>query len=70
MKVNPKLPQISSDTFINDYLLACGVKDIDKYLRPDNSCFDSPWDYPNMKEAVELLNTAIQNECVIGILVD
>lgn len=70
MKVNPKLLQVSSDTFINDYLSACGVKDIDKYLRPDNSCFDSPWDYPNMEEAVELFNTAIQEKCVIGILVD
>ena len=35
MKVNPKLLQVSSDTFINDYLSACGVKDIDKYLHPD-----------------------------------
>lgn len=70
MKVNPKLSQVSSNTFINDYLSACGVKDIDKYLYPDNSCFDSPWDYPNMEKAVELLNATIHEECVIGILVD
>ena len=70
MKVNPKLSQVSSDTFINNYLSACGVKDIDKYLHPDNSCLDSPWDYPNMKEAVDRLHQASKKNDKIGILID
>lgn len=51
LDIIPKL-QIIDKNFIVDYLRACGVEDIDRYIHPDNSCFDDPFDYPNMKEAI------------------
>lgn len=70
MKVEPLLKNIKSKTFLKDYLKACGVEDIDEYLTPDDSCFDNPWDYPNMDKAVERLKEAIDNKEQIGVVVD
>ena len=70
MKVKPLLESIDSSTFLQDYLQACGVKDVDEYLNADLSVCDSPWDYPNMKEGVERLKKAIDEEEKIGVLVD
>lgn len=55
MNVTPKLDHVNKETFIQDYLHACGVYDIDRYLNPDDSCFDNPFDYPNMDKAIELV---------------
>ena len=70
MKVKPLLSKVNPSTFLQDYLQACGVQDIDRYLSPDDGVFDSPWDYPNMKEGVKRLKFAIDNDEWIGILVD
>lgn len=70
MKVEPLLQSINSSTFLQDYLQALGIQDVDKYLNADLSVCDSPWDYPNMKEGVERLKRAIDGGEKIGILTD
>lgn len=70
MKVKPLLQSINSNTFLHDYLSACGIKDVEGYLNADLSVCDSPWDYPNMKEGVERLKKAINDGEKIGVLVD
>lgn len=71
MQVKPILNKIQADTFISDYLTACGIDDVDRYLLPiDDDVYDSPWDYPNMLEAVETLHIAIENKWRIGIAMD
>lgn len=70
MNVETKLNHVNPTTFLKDYLTACGVTDVDKYLNPDMSCLDEPQDYPNMYEAVLILRLIIQYNEKIGILCD
>lgn len=70
MKIKPLLNKINSTTFLYDYLQACGVNDVDKYLSAGLYVMDSPWLYPNMKEGVERLKKAIDGGEKIGVLVD
>ena len=70
MKIKPLLNEINSDSFLLDYLTACGVEDSKKYLEADLSCTQSPWLYPNMKEAVDRLHQASKRNDKIGILID
>jgi len=67
MKITPLLTQITPN-FIEDYLGICGILNPDKYLHPDDSCFDNVWNYPNMDKAVKLLHGHIGDK--IGILMD
>lgn len=69
MKVQPLLNHIEPD-FLTQYLTASGIEDINKFLNPDNNCFDNPFDYPNMREAVEATKNAVDNDVDIGIVVD
>ena len=70
MKVKPLLQSINQSTFLQDYLQASGIQDVERYLNPDDGVFDSPWDYPYMQEVVDRLKFAIDNDEWIGILVD
>lgn len=70
MKIKPLLQSINPSTFEQDYLTACGVEDVDKYLKADQSSYDNPWDYPNMKDGVERLHQALNENETIGVLVD
>ena len=70
MKIKPILNNIDSNNFLYQYLSACGVKNVDEYLRADLSTLESPWLYPNMKEGVERLKKAIDGGEKIGVLVD
>ena len=70
MKVKPLLQSINQSTFLQDYLTACGVTDVKRYLYPDDDCFDDPWDYPNMAKAVKRVKKAIDECESIGVLVD
>ena len=70
MKVKPLLESIDPSSFLQDYLQACGVKDVDEYLNAGLDVMDNPWDYPNMKEGVERLKKAIDDGEKIGILID
>ena len=70
MKIKPILNNIDSNNFLYQYLSACGVKNVDEYLRADLSTLESPWLYPNMQEGVERLKKAIDGGEKIGVLVD
>ena len=70
MRVKPLLSKINPDTFIEDYLQAHGVDNVNLYLEPDKSCLDRPEDYLNVAEGEMLLNKAIHNNWRIGLLVD
>lgn len=70
MKVKPLLQSINPSTFLQDYLQASGIQDVERYLNPDDGVFDSPWLYPNMREGVERLKKAIDDGEKIGVLVD
>lgn len=70
MKVKPLLQSVDARNFLNQYLQALGIQDVDKYLNADLSVCDSPWLYPNMKEGVERLKKAIDGGEKIGVLVD
>ena len=69
MNVQPLLNHIELD-FLTQYLTASGIEDINKFLNPDNNCFDDPFDYPNMKEAVEATKNAVDNKKMIGLVCD
>lgn len=70
MKIKPILNNIDSNNFLYQYLSACGVKNVDEYLRADLSTLESPWLYPNMQEGVERLRKAIDGGEKIGVLID
>lgn len=70
MKVKPLLQSINPYTFLEDYLRACGVENVTEYIEAGLDVCDSPWDYPNMKEAVDRLHVAIFHGEQIGILQD
>lgn len=70
MKVKPLLQSINSSTFLQDYLQACGVEDVDEYLNAGLDVMDNPWEYPNIEEGVERLKKAIDGGEKIGVLVD
>ena len=70
MKIKPLLKEVDTNDFLRSYLRECGVRDVDNYLKADLACCDSPWDYPNMQRGVDRLKKAIDNDDVIGIVVD
>lgn len=55
MKVVNLLQQVNKDTFIQDYLVACGVGDIQEYLNPTGKYIDDPMDYENMVKGMKLI---------------
>ena len=70
LKIKPLLNKVNKNKFIQEYLKALGVEDINLYLNPDSSCLDDVKSYPNMEKAANLLCKAIINERKIGLLVD
>ncbi len=70
MRVKPLLKSIISSTFLEDYLSACGVEDVDSYLDEDADCLDNPMDYPNMKLACKVVWDEAKNGKKFGILAD
>ena len=70
MKIKPILNNIDSNNFLYQYLSACGVKNVDEYLRADLSTLESPWLYPNIQEGVERIKKAIDGGEKIGVLID
>jgi len=69
LKINKKIEHIDKNNFINQYLSSCGIEDIQKYLNPDKSCFEDPFNYLNMKKAIEVFDKHIHDD-KIGIVVD
>ena len=55
MKIKQLLQQVNKDTFIQDYLTACGVGDIQEYLNPTSKYIDNPMSYENMAKGIKLI---------------
>ncbi len=70
LKIKPLLNKVSKNKFIQEYLKALGVEEINLYLNPDSSCLDDVKSYPNMEKAANLLFNAITDKYKIGLLVD
>lgn len=70
MQVKPLLQSVSPANFLEDYLYACGVEDVDGYLDEDADCIDNPINYPNMKLACETVREGVKNNKKFGILAD
>lgn len=70
LKIKPLLNKINKNKFIQEYLKALGVEDINLYLNPDSSCLDDAKFYPNMEKAANLLFNAVTDKYKIGLLVD
>ena len=70
LKVKPLLNKVNKNKFIQEYLKALGVEDINLYLNPDSSCLDDVKSYPNMEKAANLLFNAVTDKYKIGLLVD
>ena len=70
LKIKPLLNKVNKNKFIQEYLKALGVEDINLYLNPDSSCFDDAKSYPNMEKAANLLFKATTDKYKIGLLVD
>ena len=70
LKVKPLLNKVNKNKFIQEYLKALGVEDINLYLDPDSSCLDDAKFYPNMEKAANLLFKATTDKYKIGLLVD
>ena len=70
LKVKPLLNKVNKNKFIQEYLKALGVEDINLYLNPDSSCLDDVKSYPNMEKAANLLFKATTDKYKIGLLVD
>ncbi len=70
LKIKPLLNKVSKNKFIQEYLKALGVEDINLYLSPDSSCLDDAKFYPNMEKAANLLFNATTDKYKIGLLVD
>lgn len=70
LKIKPLLNKVSKNKFIQEYLKALGVEDINLYLNPDSSCLDDAKFYPNMEKGAELLKQAVDDDWKIGLLVD
>jgi single-stranded-DNA-specific exonuclease len=61
MKVNCKLDKldINSDTTIKEYLVACGIDDVERYLNADSCGIEDCNDYVNMKQGCDTLDIAL-----------
>ena len=70
LKIKPLLNKVSKNKFIQEYLKALGVEDINLYLNPDSSCLDDAKFYPNIEKAANLLFKATTDKYKIGLLVD
>lgn len=62
MKVVNLLQQVNKDTFIQDYLTACGVGDIQDYLNPTGKYIDNPMNYENMAKGMKLIEEVVPKQ--------
>ena len=69
IKIHPLLDSLNEATFLREYLVACGISDVDAYLNPDIITYQSPDMYKNMDVAVDMFKYANDN-IQIGIVAD
>ena len=64
MKIKQLLQQVHKDTFIQDYLTACGVGDIQEYLDPTGKYIDKPMNYENMAKGIEIVEEVVPKQSI------
>ena len=69
IKIHPLLDSLNEATFLRAYLSACGIADVDEYLKPDSIEYQSPDMYKNMDVAVDMFKYA-NDDIQIGIVAD
>ena len=69
IKIHPLLDSLNEATFLREYLVACGISDVDAYLNPGSIEYQSPDMYKNMDVAVDMFKYANDN-IQIGIVAD
>ena len=62
MKVVNLLQQVNKDTFIQDYLTACEVGDIQEYLNPTGKYIDNSMNYENMAKGMKLIEGVVPKQ--------
>lgn len=70
MKINKKIENIDTNNFVKQYLKTCGIEDVKGYLNPDISFFDDPFDYLNIKKAIQIFDKHVNNKDTVGIVMD
>ena len=67
IKIHPLLNSLNEATFLREYLVACGISDVDAYLNPDSIAYQATDMYKNMDVAVNLFNHVKGS---VGIVID
>ena len=62
LNIKTILPKLNKETFISDYLNACGVEDTEEYLSPTGKYVDAPMDYEGMWKGLHLLYTYVNKK--------
>lgn len=62
MKTKQLLQQVNKSTFIQDYLTACGIDDVQEYLDPTGKYVDEPMGYEGMNEGLELIKESLSEQ--------
>ena len=70
IKIHPLLDSLNEATFLQAYLSACGIADVDAYLNPESIEYQSPDMYKNMDVAVLLLKQHLTKMSKIAVLCD
>ncbi len=70
LNIKCKLKNVNPKTIIENYLMACGVKNVNQYLQADESKIQNPNLYLNIDAAISRLKSAIENRQKVAILVD
>lgn len=72
MKITTKLDTIPSNgnNFLQDYLTALGIEDIDSFLKPTKKCFELLSHYENINRACTRLHFCIEQKMPIYIVRD
>ena len=70
LNIKCKLKNANPKTIIENYLMACGVKNVNQYLQADESKIQNPNLYLNIDAAISRLKMAIENREKVAILVD
>lgn len=70
IKVNAMMDVVNETTFIQDYLAACGVQDVETYLDPDKIEYEPFGAYDNLCKAAMVFTEHMVNGSKVGVVVD
>lgn len=70
MKVKPILKNVKENTFLEDYLKCCGVKDTQEFIKPTGKYLENPFDYENMNRISDIIISGLEKKAKFGILQD